>query len=343
MSFFGNSTTKKSPLMRALHIIYWVVFAIALVIVLAFAAFKIFIDKPEVNDDPVIVGPSVVVSPSVQDPNDPGSPGAQTTTPPEQLVLHRSDDVYTCLLVGTDNGNGNADTIMLGVFDTAGKKASLVSVPRDTLVTVDGKDYKINALYAYYGLDGLCDAVADTLCVPVDFYVAVDLAAFEKIVDEIGGVWFTVPQDMQYSDPTQDLYIDIKAGYQLLDGENALKVMRFRSGYANQDLGRVQTQRSFLVAMVKQAISLSNVSKVTNLIQILREYVDSNMPLDNMIYFATQAIGMDLNTALTSQTLPGEWIYPYMELRNSDVLELVNSLGIYEEEVPAEALHIQHK
>ena len=181
------------------------------------------------------------------------------------------------------------------------------------------------------------------MAVPVDFYVKVELEAFSAIVDEIGGVWFTVPQDMDYDDPGQDLHIHLKEGYQLLDGKNALDLMRFRKGYSNQDLGRVQTQRSFLVAMVKQTISLSNVTKVTSLIQILNKYVDSNMPLNNMIYFATEAIGMDLNTALSSSTLPGEWVYPHMELNNEQVLSIINSLGIYEDPVPPEALQIRHK
>lgn len=351
MSVPNNNGTaeKRSPLLRVLHTIYWIIFAISLVIVLAFAAFKIFIDKPVVDNPEIVIPPTSSVSPAPgQQGGDPtaeptGDPTAEPTDEPEPLVLHRTDGVYTCLLAGTDDGNGNADTIMLGVFDTLKKQASLISIPRDTLVVMNDKQYKINAVYAYYGLEGLCEAVSDTLCIPVDFYVAVDLEAFVKIVDEVGGIWFTVPQDMEYSDPTQDLYINLKEGYQLLDGKNAMHLMRFRSGYADQDLGRVRVQRSFLAAMVKQTISLSNVSKVTSLIQILRQYVDSNMPLDNMVYFATQAIGMNLDTALNSQTLPGEWIYPHLELNNAEVLTMINNLGIYQEEVPPEALHIFHK
>jgi len=338
-----NKTSALPPVVkRILTIAYWVIFAISLVIVVIFVAFKLFIEEPEVGGSEVIVPPVTEVTPPPST-KDPSGTETQAPTTPQPVVLHRRDGVYTCLLVGTDDGNGNADTIMLGVFDTGNKTASLISIPRDTLVFMDEKDYKINAIYAYYGLPGLCEAVTDTLAIPVDFYVSVDLAAFVHIVDEIGGVWFTVPQDMEYSDPTQDLYIDLKAGYQLLDGENALDLMRFRSGYANQDLGRVQVQRSFLVAMVKQAISLSNVSKVTNLIEILSTYVETNMPLRNMVFFATEAIGMDLNTALTSTTLPSDWIYPALQLRDDEVLAIVNSLGIYEEEVPMEALHIRHK
>lgn len=341
MSLLSPKTKPPSLLMRILSVIYWIVFALALVIVLAFIAFHIFVDKPEVGDD-IIINPDVVIQvpSSTQDPQTTQPPESQS---PQELVLRRREGVYTCLLTGTDDGNGCTDTLMLGVFDTEHKLASLISIPRDTLVNYKGKDYKINAVYAYHGISGLCSAVSSMLAVPVDFYVSVDLDAFAAIVNEIGGVWFTVPQDMDYDDPAQDLHIHLKQGYQLLDGKNALDLMRFRKGYANQDLGRVQTQRGFLVAMVKQTVSLSNVGKVTSLIQILNKYVDSSMPLNNMIYFATAAIGMDLNTALTSATLPGDWVYPYMELRDQEVLSIVNSLGIYENEVPLEALQIRHK
>lgn len=344
MSFFHNETPK-TPLMRVLSVVYWIVFAIALVIVLGYVAFRIFITPPS-TDDPLVMPTHVItpVSPSQSEENPADSQtGNQSQDEQEQLVLHRNEGVYTCLLAGTDDGNGCADTIMFGVFDTKNKTAALISIPRDTLVSVDGKDYKINAVYAYYGIEGVCEAVSAVMAVPVDFYVMVDLEAFEAIVDEIGGVWFTVPEDMDYEDPTQDLYIHLKQGYQLLDGKNALDLMRYRKGYSNQDLGRVQVQRNFLVAMVKQTISLSNVTKVTSLISILNKYVKSNMPLDDMIYFATQAIGMDLNTALASSTLPGDWVYPHMELRDEEVLAIVNSLGLYEETLPLEALQIRHK
>lgn len=352
MSLFRDSNKTPSLLMRILKAIYWIVFAMALVIVLVFIVFKIFVTKPGAGNNEIIINPDVVIqlptspqpSAAPSDPQTSNHPQeSQEPQAPQEVVLRRSEGVYTCLLAGTDDGNGCADTLMFGVFDTVNKKASLVSIPRDTLVNVKGKDYKINAVYAYHGIEGVCDAVSAMMAVPVDFYVKVELEAFSAIVDEIGGVWFTVPQDMDYDDPGQDLHIHLKEGYQLLDGKNALDLMRFRKGYSNQDLGRVQTQRSFLVAMVKQTISLSNVTKVTSLIQILNKYVDSNMPLNNMIYFATEAIGMDLNTALSSSTLPGEWVYPHMELNNEQVLSIINSLGIYEDPVPPEALQIRHK
>lgn len=338
-----KANTKTTPLMRVLKFFYWLIFALALIIVLVYAAFKILVTDPDVGNDYVVnTSPVVTDDSGGTNTQDPVNTETQSPESPSPLVLHRVEGVYTCLLAGTDDGNGCTDTLMLGVFNTNNKTASLLSIPRDTLVVVNGSSKKINAIYAAGGMELVRQAVEELLAVPVDYYVSVDLRAFVKIVDEVGGVWFTVPQDMNYSDPTQDLYIDLKAGYQLLNGEDALDLVRFRSGYANQDIGRSQVQRDFLVTLVKQSITMSNVSKVNSLIQILNRYVDSDMPLKDMLFFATEAIGMDLKNALQSTSLPGDWVSPYWELREDEVVDIVNSLGIYEEEVPVDALSIYH-
>ena len=147
----------------------------------------------------------------------------------------------------------------------------------------------------------------------------------------------------------QDLHIHLEKGYQKLNAEQAIGVVRFRhnndgSGYPRQDLDRAETQRNFLAALVSQTVTLSNVTKVTELINILNEYVDTNMPLNDMIYFATAAIGMDLDAALKTGTLPGEWISPYYELDDEGVLELVNELlPVYTQPITEDILNIRHR
>ncbi|MDD6160299.1 MAG: LCP family protein [Oscillospiraceae bacterium] len=348
MAYHGkrSARSRASSLRKALWAIYWVIFALSLVVVVTYAAFKLFITPPDVGDTQVIV-PNPPVTEPVRDPDPSGtddpSPSPSPSEPVEELVMHRTEGVFTCLLIGTDDGNGNADTIMLGVFDTGKKTASLISIPRDTLVNIGGRNSKINATYAMGGLQLVADTVASTLAIPVDYYLGVDLAAFAAIVDQIGGVWFTVPVDMDYDDPTQNLSIHVKAGYQWLDGKTALNVLRCRNCYSDADIGRSQTQRDFLAALVKQTVTLSNVTKVTSLMKIVSTYMDTDMPVSTMVYFATQAIGMDLGTSLTSGVLPGDWVYPVIELRDQEVLDLVNSLGIYEEELPLGALNIHHR
>ncbi len=324
---------RKPPLYwRILRSLYIVVFAFSLVIVVGYAALHILAPAPTVDKE--------VILPNRENLNASGDT-LQASSSPKQTILTRRDGVYTCLLIGHAD-MGGTDTLMLGVFDTGARTASLISIPRDTPVRTNGRTVKINSVYSQGKAELLANTVSTMLGVPVDFYLEVDTKAFKAIVDEIGGVLFDVPPGMDYEDPYQNLYIHISPGFQRLNGDNAVKVMRCRSAYASQDIGRVQTQRKFLTALVDQTITLSNVPRVTNLINILSQYVVTDMRLSDMIHFATQAIGMELETDLSSYTLPGKWISPYYELDDQQVLELVNNLGVYEGEVPMAALHILH-
>lgn len=337
MSGSPKRAAKRRPsfLVRLAKGLYITLFILSLIVVAGYAALNIFAPKPTVDQQVTIppkpAGPSA--PPAVTDSPD-ATPGS------DHLVLNRREDVFTCLLLGVAD-QGGTDTIMLGVFDTKAKQASLISIPRDTVVYQNGKYRKINSTYAG-GEEAVVEAVRDLLGIPVDYWVSVNLKAFSEIVNQIGGVYFDVPVDMDYEDPYQDLYIHIPAGYQLLNGKKAEGVMRCRSCYASADIGRTATQRAFLVALAKQTITPSNVGNVTSLINTFSKYVRSNMSLNEMVWFGTQAIGMDLDTALTTGSLEGEWISPYWQLDDEAVLDMVNGLGIYQEQVPARALHIVH-
>jgi len=340
MSRSPKRAAKRRPsfLRRLARGLYIALFILSLVIVVGFAAVNLFAPEP-------VVDAQVTIDPNrhMDDPVPPAGtddPGVSAAPVPEALVLNRRKGVYTCLLLGVAD-QGGTDTIMLGVFDTEAGKASLISIPRDTVVYAGGKYRKINSTYAG-GEEAVVDAVHDLLGVPVDYWVSVNLKAFTSIVDQIGGVYFDVPVRMDYEDPYGDLYIHIAPGYQKLNGKQAMGVMRCRNCYANADIGRAATQRAFLVALAKQTITPSNVGSVTSLINTFIQYVSTNMKLNDMVHFGTQAIGMDLDTALTTGSLEGEWISPYWQLDDQSVLALVNSLGIYEEEVPLKALHIVH-
>ena len=337
MSRAPKRAAKRKPafLVRLAKGLYITLFILSLIVVAAYAALNIFAPKPTV-DSQVTIPPNTETSAPLPTATD----NLPASADPDSLVLKRRDNVFTCLMLGVAD-IGGSDTIMLGVFDTQAKKASLISIPRDTVVRYNGKYQKINATYAG-GPEAVAEAVHDLLGVPVDYWVSVNLKAFSSIVDQIGGVYFDVPVRMDYKDPYQDLVIDIQPGYQLLNGKKAEGVMRCRSCYVNADIGRTATQRAFLVALAKQTITLSNAAKVTSLINTFSQYVRSDMPLSDMVFFGTQAIGMDLDTALNTGSLAGEWISPYWQLDDEAVLELVNSLGIYKEEVPAKALHIVH-
>ena len=132
---------------------------------------------------------------------------------------------YTILAYGVDNDAGGSDTNMLVRFDAENKKIDVVSLPRDTLMS---NGHKLNSSYNNGGTEKLRSNIEDMLGVPVDFYVSVDLKGFIALIDQIGGVDFDVPEDMDYDDPYQDLHIHFKKGLQHLSGQQSMEVVRFR-------------------------------------------------------------------------------------------------------------------
>ena len=332
-----KQSAQRAPLRRVLRSLYIILAALSLVVVVSFVALKLFAPPPDVPDQVEL--PLATDSLPEESPDAVNTADVVDINKPETLTLNRRKGVYTCLLLGVAD-QGGSDTIMLGVFDTEGKTASLISIPRDTVVKYNGSYMKINASYSYGGVEAVSQRVSEMLAVPIDYYMTVNTRAFRDIVNEIGGVYFDVPVRMDYEDPVGDLYIHIRPGYQLLNGRQAEGVVRCRNCYVNADIGRTATQRAFLAALVKQTVTLSNVTKVTELINILNTHVKSDMTLSNMVYFGTQAVGMDLDTALNSTVLSDNWVSPYIVPEEEQVLELVNSLGIYEEQVPASVLRL---
>lgn len=221
----------------------------------------------------------------------------------------RRPGVSTVLLAGTDAGGTRTDTLMLLSVDRYGRSLSMISIPRDTLVNGSYTVPKINSVYGAnnggsVGMDMLLTRVAECIGFRPDGYILVQLEAFEELVDTLGGVEFDVPVDMYYNDPGQELYIDLKAGKQTLSGKEALGVVRFRSGYADADLGRVQVQRDFLTALLQQAVSAEGIAKSPVLLQKLMDHTETNLTAANYLWLAESILTADRANILTA-TLPG--------------------------------------
>ena len=154
---------------------------------------------------------------------------------------------------------------------------------------------------------------------------------------------------MDYDDPTQDLHIHISAGYQLLTGENAVKVMRFRmgndnSGYANGDLGRIATQQDLLKAMVAQFLKLGNIPNLSNALEIIQTYVKTDLTANNIAFLARSFLTMDREN-VRFHTLPGTGISirwgSYLQVNLEEWLPIVNDyLNPFYQEITAENLDI---
>lgn len=231
-------------------------------------------------------------------------------TPDGQPAAQRKAGTYTFLVAGMDDGNGNTDTIMVGKLDTVEGTINVVSIPRDTLVNVSWSLKKVNTYYAFAdGVDGLKSGIRDLLGFNIDSYAVVNLRAIEDLVDCIGGVYYDVPINMYYDDPYQNLHIAIPKGYQWLNGENALKVMRFRmgnnnSGYVDGDMGRIGTQQDFLMSVAKQMLQLKNIPNINDAAKIFAERVETNLSAGEIVWYAKEFLKLDSEN-IQFHTLPG--------------------------------------
>lgn len=236
-------------------------------------------------------------------------------------------------VMGTDKEGTRTDVMFVMGYDSKLKRISLLSVPRDTKVNVidelkqDAKENKrwmptvckINEVHSWAYYSGTpkrneftVKQLEDLLAVKIDYYVLVDLTAFRKIVDIVGGVDVDVPRDMDYDDPTQDLHIHLKAGMQHLDGEKAEGLVRWRKnnsgtlGYPEGDVGRIVTQQLFLKALMEKVLSTKTlITKAPELIRMIYDYVETDIGIDDAIKYLKFINDVDLNN-IVMEKLPGE-------------------------------------
>ena len=243
----------------------------------------------------------------------------------------RKDGVYTILLAGNDDGTGNTDTIMVGKLDTVRHKLDFVSIPRDTIINVEWDNRKLNSVYwgsknnGGNGIDALRSHVKKLTGFDVDCYAVMNLDAVAQVVDVLGGVYFDVPQAMDYDEGP---VIHLQPGYQLLDGDAAMGLCRYRKGYVNGDLERIEVQHQFLKAAAEQFISLGSIPNAGKVTKILAESMDTNLSAANIAYFIRQALmcspeNIRFYTAPNTPQEVHNLSYTFLNLY--DWLELVNS------------------
>lgn len=269
-------------------------------------------------------------------------------TQPRADGQRKSDNWYTVLILGRDTGGGgNTDTILLASYDVTNQKATVMSIPRDTMVNVSWDIKRINSVYnmngqGEKGITALYKEIAQLVGFEPDFQVVVEWDAVGEIVDAMGGVWFDVPRNMNYDDPYQDLHIHQEKGYRLLTGDDAMQVIRYRHdnnmsyGYPDGDLGRIKTQQAFLKAVVEQLLQVKNIAKINQFAKVFQNNVETDLSFSNICWFGQQAVLGGLKVEdVTFVTMPNTpvscWSRTYQNMQSyvvpnaRELLELVNN------------------
>ncbi|MBS5793718.1 MAG: LCP family protein [Clostridiales bacterium] len=239
-------------------------------------------------------------------------------------VAPKAPERTLALIACTDEGEGRTDGIMLVDYNSVNNQISVVSIPRDTKVNIppdmwevmvqnepsiaydDPSFKKINSIPNYgkeQGIEFLKTYLEDLLDVKIDYYAHFNFEGFRYIVDSVGGIEFDVPQSMYYSDPTQDLYINLKPGVQLLDGDKAEQLLRFRS-YPQGDLKRVEVQQAFMKKFFEKVVSLDSIiSNPKAYFTTLTQYIDTNFTVTDALKYVGEIKELNVSNTQT-YTLP---------------------------------------
>lgn len=241
----------------------------------------------------------------------------------------KKQDNYNILVMGHDRAASLTDVIMLINYNVAEQSVTIMQFPRDTYVTVGDYYYhKINGLYNYCiaevrdegssdpekdGCVRMAEYLEKNLAVTIHYSAVMDLDGFEGIVDAIGGVDMYVPQDMYYTDPGQNLYINLQEGYQHLDGNKAEQFVRYRSGYVTGDIGRGNAQKLFISAFISsltKSLANADASMITNLAGNVINYVRTDMTVADVVYLGKCFLGIGKGGGvkmenISMMTMPG--------------------------------------
>ena len=258
-----------------------------------------------------------------------------TTLGHNEETVNKLPKLY-CLILG--KSQNLTDTLILASYDPKTQEAAMLSIPRDTFIGEDKSSAtawdKINAVYQT-GVENVLEDVRNLTGIDVRYYIMVDTEALKVLVDQIGGVTFNVPIDMNYDDNKQELHIHLKAGEQLLDGDKAEQVVRFRhnnngttypESYGIEDIGRMKTQRAFLTALAKQTLVPANITKIPEFLDIAKNYVKTNMDFDAIKDYVPYAVDFNFDNLKTdklpgvAEVANGVWIYSVFEEESKEVI-----------------------
>ncbi|MHC2994243.1 MAG: LCP family protein [Candidatus Atribacteria bacterium] len=235
------------------------------------------------------------------------------------------------LIVGCDEieNHGRADTIVFLSISPKTKDVLILSIPRDTRVEIPGRGMdKINHAYAFGGEKLISKTVSSFLDVPLHFYAVVDFKGFVSIIDGLGGVEIDIEKEMHYVDKAGGVDINLYPGKQILNGEKALEYIRFRYDRLG-DLGRIKRQQKLAIALVKKMMKFDSVTKIPQLLEGIKEYIETNIKVQDIIAIANLFRGVN-QEKFKLETVHGNPVYiegiSYLEPDIEEVQKRVKSL-----------------
>ena len=247
-------------------------------------------------------------------------------------------DGYTNILIlGVDDGEQGdmqADTILLLSFSNDTGKSRLISIPRDTLVNAESASGRLGNLYSWGGANLIVRHVSALLGISIHQYVIIGMSTFAELIDVLGGVDIYVEENMDYEDPQSGLAIHIGQGYQHLNGEDSQKYLRYLSAKLG-DVGRVQRQQKFMKALYAKVLQLDTIPKLPAIANIFQNKMETSAEIFDSAHLANVLRQMSSDPPTTvmlpgSENSQGVWVPNIAEI-DAKIQELFPIQDIAEE------------
>lgn len=239
----------------------------------------------------------------------------------------------------SENEVPRSDSVMIASLDPVTKKSYLFSILRDTYVSIPGNGMdRINSAITKGGPELAMKTVSNLMGIPIQYYVYTDFKGFIALVDAVGGIDLDVEKDMKYSDAADGHKYDInlKKGYQHLDGNTALQYVRFRHD-ATSDFTRTERQRKFLKALAEKLQSTTSLLKLPSILQSVDPFIETNLNVNQMIKLAS--LGFEVKTdGMVSQQIPPTELLEEKRVGGAEVLGVdPDSLKVFVKQLFGEA------
>ncbi len=240
----------------------------------------------------------------------------------QELASWENDEVFAVLMMGFDYNYpgrireggglpGRPDAIMLLILPKDRQAATVVSIPRDTLVPMDsyGNEERINALYRDSNPARVANAVRYLTGISPDRWVSIDFKGFVNVIDRLGGVDMLVENDMYIWDDLNGRYFFIRNGLQHFDGATSLMYVRFR-GDAMGDINRTSRQIKFLKTLASQAVRWNTVGEISGIISDVKDSFKTDMSEGEAMALGLRLLKIGVSN-LDGFTVPGVFDGPY--------------------------------
>lgn len=239
----------------------------------------------------------------------------------KEEVKEEKLETISGVIIGCDKSKALTDVVMVLNYDPNTNKIKIISIPRDLKIEfneefrqVKENNSDINLIYSkltevyYYAGDdedaiqSIKEIASIITGLDIDYYAKVDLKAFKEIVDLVGGVEFDVAERMYYNDPMQNLLINLQKGQQLLDGEHAEMLVRYRR-YVWGDLDRIKVQRQFLKALTDKILNIKNPVTIMSLVQNIYSNIETDFNLVDVMKYMRYIIKLDYSNLLNEENM----------------------------------------